>query len=474
MTDNDKELVYNFLKKKGHGIGKRKLTAFARKKFTNKIGLYKLNQIVNDYIKDNNFRPVSYKYFTAKQFNNFIGGWYCDLVYPRGKEPGTNQACNYYYVVFLNANSKYVWWKKAQNKDNNTLAMITVAFAEWCDAINVKHCYFKADMEKGLTPMGVFQQFNAGKEHHKFGPIDGFVSNARVWAEKNGYTGLPEQAMRTYVDKVWNKSVIKGIYNPNSETNHQTTRKEMLLNEDLEECFICKGLYKNIDKQEAKRELEGKQVEVFKPNKKGTFERRHSKSLPGDWQVEGVCDNEVKIINEKGEKKKVYLNQIRGIKEPLKENPKLKKRRIHNLLQTKPIIANGLEAYEKIYKEMEDELLKKVLKKINKRYEQDLANGMAPPTKLNEITEMIENGKKEQEKEDNSYRIGYQKSLSTIKKSALKSLSSKLLNIMEAVEQDTPHTNADGEVMLKGGEKLLKRKRKDNGEPNRLLLLPQQ
>jgi hypothetical protein len=478
MSRLEIDKIKDFLKTKGKKNSKRKIRNFAKDEFTGILPKNTIQQAIKEFINEERFAKVSKNYFSPKMVNNYIGQWYFDIIYPRATKHD-----RYYYGVFLSANSKFVKYYKIKNRKNETLSDITLKFTEWADSLGIPHTRFKADAERGLEGMGIFEQFVADREHHKFGPIDSFVSAARRWSANQGHQGLPEHVMDKFVNEIWNKSVFPGIKNTKKGNRGITTnREEMVQDRDLEETYIAKGLYYNLNKRQNRDILkQGMNVEVRLPQKQRN-ERRNTNIMSGNWHVKQAQKYNVLIENGAGDLETVYYNQIRGVQSVdeymLSLKKKTKPKPVYLQKQTEIVntnLQNELETYSNVYKTITQDILNEVQKKYKKYYEREIQNGMLPPTKIEAIDEMFEQAKKQEENKRSSYDITYQKSINEIRKHGAKKIAKQILSIFPEFYpyQNCPETNADNETMIKGGEKVFKKIRKENPNLINPLFLPE-
>jgi hypothetical protein len=394
---------------------------------------------------------------SIKMFNNYIGGWYFDIMYSRCESKKEPQL----YGIYINGNSKFVHAVHIPNRRNITLKVMDQKFKSYAQGENMKVVKIISDKERGLTGLDLYEQYTAREEHHKFGIVDGFMNACRYWNENQGYgKGITLEHLQEFIERHWNEATIQGV---------GCTRYEMAHDEDLEKAYICRMLYGNIERTNRRDEIEeGAQVDIKYDAKKGPFERRHIKNKPGKFVVKAKEKDRVLVEDEDGNQEEVYYNQIRGIARKI-ENEELEnipepnnEITLEKVPEVKPPknLDKEVEAYDQNFEKIRNEVLQEVQNKMNERREMDLSLGFQPETRVEPLNRMFEKGKREVENNMNKYLVGFEKYKQNLSQSRIKKLANEIMNLVFGnggnpyQKQNVEKTNADDEILIKGAEKI--------------------
>jgi hypothetical protein len=441
-------------------MGKQKQINIIKQEFKDKP-IHLTNKILSQILEEETpkLAPVSKQKYTTKFFNNFRGGWTFDIMYGRNRDAVDDDL----YAVFVNNNSKYVWACEIKNRSQPELNSITQDFTIWAEKNKIPiRGGITADKEKALQSLQQYTTHTAKLEHHKFGVVDGFIQAARYWNENNGFgKGITWERLKNFIDQVWNKSKVNFM---------NCTREEMLYSEDLEETYICKNIYYNLNKLENRKDIkEGQEVEVRKEGK-SSFEHRHTRHQPGKWKVVSTEQNRAVVKNEKGEEKRIYYGQIRRkepttipldkntLSQPLPEK-ELSLEEIYQE-QPPPNMNRQLEIYNQNYDNLQEKIVNKVEQDMGQLREYELSVGFKPETRLFELNKMSEENKKNIEQALRKYIVGTEAYQHVFTPQQTEMLGEIFLNFLRNNPFQVQKTNATSNELLKGAELLLKKKKK--------------
>jgi hypothetical protein len=391
---------------------------------------------------------VSQHGISLRQFDNYIGGWYFDILYGRDPERTDNGPL---IGIYINGNSKYCWFREMPDRTELECNRIHATFIGWCRDNKVPLIKVRSDAEKGMSNMVYVEQHVAQGEHHFLGPINGFASAVRHWIYKTyGESFIRMPRFEHFVEKVWNRDEVRGTH---------STRTEMLFDRNLEEAYICKMLYYNVAKREERENLiqEGTEVEIRHTDMKQPFERRYGRLIHGKYKVVSTDDkNYVEAEDERGERQKFYYSQIAGVKtvddemlsSVVNKKTSVKLEKIPET-KTKDTERKALD-YEAEIEKFRSEIISEVVEQLNERREADLANGFKPITKPIHLNEAYEQTKTSLLNDKSKYSVKY-----IPKRPHIKKVASEILNQIF----DTVNKNQVNESdVLKGGKVIYKRK----------------
>jgi hypothetical protein len=410
---------------------------------------------------------VSQHAISMKQFDNYIGGWYFDILYGRkNKDKGP------LIGVYINGNSKYAWARKMKDRTELECNRIHASFIGWCRDNKVKVIKVRTDKELGMSNMVYVEQRIAKGEHHFLGPINGFASAVRRWAYRTyGQSFITVENVQHFIEHVWNKDIVKGTH---------TTRTEMLHDEALEEAYICKMLYINESKRLQRDELvrEGVEVEMRHTDMKERNERRYGRLIAGKYKVVSTDNrNYVKVEDEKGKEKKFYYSQIARVDEESLQHSKEKSPKVFQvndeMLENQENVEQSVHIepipeqaptdvkqraldYERELEGMRVDIINEVIEQLNERKEKDLEQGFKPLTRHTHLKEAYRKAKQNLSIDKNKYTLGY-----VDKKTKIRRLAKDIIKtIFDVVApQNLKNTNADGLPTLKHGSMLYKKRR---------------
>ncbi|MDR1818749.1 MAG: hypothetical protein LBR15_00685 [Methanobrevibacter sp.] len=415
-------------------VGKTKLVRMMKKFWQDQNSEYQLkdrqktqhlNKVFQEKIQQYLPKPeikVNPKKYGLRMFSNFIGCWYCDIVFgrddprkknERGKttfkmnkkqgyvqisDPGQSM-----FLVFLNANSKLVYINQIYARNATECNRAVADFRLFCNKYNFPVVKIKSDLEKGLLGIDDLEQSIAKGEHHKFGPIDGFVNASRRYSWENGDGGhLIPSKFAYFVNKVWNMDLVKG-------TNH--TRIEMTQNPDYEEEYIAKCIYYNADQLEKRNEAihTGINVRLKYDEMKKPFEKRPGRERAGLFELinPNIGGGRALFKSElTGEKIKAYTTSISKIQQPNNNPPntiEITPEMLNSVEKTKtdiqvvPIkqsIPNDVEKkaidYENEISQFKEDLIQEVVNQLKQRKDIDFKQGFMPqhtPLQMNAAVE---------------------------------------------------------------------------------------
>jgi hypothetical protein len=460
LNDDDISNVQAFIDTLGKG-GRKRISQRVKSEFKD---LNLTLKEVEEFLPQKQVKVPKQRH-SMKMFNNYIGGWYFDIMYSRcedKKEPKL-------YGIYINGNSKFVHAIFIPNRRNITLKAMDTIFKDFCKGDNMKVVKIISDKERGLTGLELYEQFTAREEHHKFGIVDGFMNAVRYWNENQGYgRGITLEHLKEFIERHWNEAPIPCI---------GCTRYEMAHDEDLEKAYICRMLYGNIERYNRRDEIEeGAEVSVKYDAKKGPFERRHIKNVPGKFVVKAKEKDRVIVEDEDGNEEEVYYNQIRGIARKVDEEEILKTPEPNNEIYLEKVpeikapknLDKEVDAYDKNFERIRNEVLMEVQNKLEERREMDLSLGFQPETRVEPLNRMFEKGKREVENNMNKYLVGFEKYKQNLSQQRVKKLANEIMNLVFGTggnpypHQDLQKTNANDEAVMKGAEKIKLKMKKQN------------